>query len=109
MGKFLRLSQGVLRMVDEAGSPTIYDKSLTVVSGTPGSYEIQGPVTAGTAITLPDSQTYNSSELIVNLNGQALEQVFDFNFVGSIPRTQVSLTFDLEVGDRLDFRVYRNY
>ncbi len=73
-------------MVDEAGSPTIYDKSLTVVSGTPGSYEIQGPVTAGTAITLPDSQTYNSSELIVNL-----------------------LTFDLEVGDRLDFRVYRNY
>ena len=97
MGKFLRLIAGVPRQFDEAGSSTIYDESITIAS----------PVVTGTPVTLPASGTYDSQELEVYFNGQVLDDVADYNFVGSPPRTQVAFTFDLVVGDRIRFRKIR--
>jgi hypothetical protein len=97
MGKFLRLDNGVPRSFDEAASSTIYDQA-TVVGST---------ITTGTPVTLPASGTYDSQELEVYLNGQVLDDVVDYNFEGSPPRTQVSFTFDLVAGDRIRFRKIR--
>jgi hypothetical protein len=109
MGRFLRLINGVPRSFDEANTVPIYDQSLTLVSGAPANgNQITGPITTGTNVTLPGGQTYNSTNLEIYLNGDRLEAVFDYNYVGSVPRTQVAFTFDLVVGDRLDFRVDRS-
>lgn len=107
MAKFLRLSNGVPRSFNEGSVVSIYDQSLTVVTSGAGANEINGPVTAGTNVTLPGGQTYSSAELQIYLNGDRLESVFDYNYVGSPPRTQVQFTFELVVGDRLDFRIDR--
>lgn len=108
MGKFLRLSNGVARSFDEASAPpAIYDQSLEVVASGAGANEINGPVTAGTSVTLPASQTFDSAELQIYLNGDRLEPIFDYSYVGSVPRTQVQFTFELVVDDRLDFRIDR--
>ena len=61
-------------------------------------------ITTGTSITLPASETYNSDELEVYLNGVRLESVEDYNYVASPPRTQIQMTFDLVTGDLLRFR-----
>lgn len=108
MARFLRLQNGIPRGQDEAGASTIYDEYLLVVASSPGANEIVGPITAGTNITLPNSGDYTSDELMVDFNGQTLENGFDFNYVGSPPRTQIQMTFELEVGDRLYFRKHRN-
>ena len=109
MGRFLRISNGVARSFDEASAPTIYDEYLLVVSGSPANgNEITGPITTGTNITLPNSGTYTGDELIVDLNGYTIENGFDFNYVGSPPRTQIAMTFDLDVGDRLYIRKHRS-
>lgn len=108
MGLFLRLTNGVSRQANEASAVTIYDKSLKLVASSPGTGEILGPITTGTAVTLPSSQTYTSSELQIYLNGDRLEPVFDYTYVGSPARTQVQFTFDLVIGDRLDFRIDRS-
>lgn len=109
MARFTRIVNGVLRSFEESSTPTIYDEYLLVVSGAPSnSNEITGPVTAGVNVTLPNSGQYSGEELMVNLNGQTLENGFDFNFVGSPPRTQVAFTFGLVVGDRIYFRKHRN-
>ena len=92
-------------MRDEAAAVTIYDEGLDVVSGSPGAGEIQGPITTGTPVTLPSGKTYTANELKPILNGIPLEDVLDYNFVGSPPRTQVSFTFDLVIGDRIRFRI----
>jgi hypothetical protein len=105
MGKFLRLQNGRMTMQDEAAAGSVYDESLLLVSGSPGAGEITGPITAGTPITLPSSKTYDSSELKLFLNGMSLEYLVDFNYVGTVPRTQISLTFDAVVGDRIRFRI----
>ena len=97
MGKFLRLTNGVPRSFDEASSTPIYDQSIDV-----GSI-----ITTGTPVTLPASGTYDSQELEVYLNGQVLDDVADYNFVGSVPRTQVAFTFQLEIGDKIRFRKIR--
>ena len=97
MGKFLRLSNGVARSFDEASTTTIYDQSIDVAS----------PITTGTPVTLPASGTYYSQELEVYFNGQVLDDVTDYNFVGSPPRTQVAFTFDLVIGDKIRFRKIR--
>lgn len=107
MAKFLRLSSGVPRSFSEGASVTIYDQSLTVVPSGAGANEINGPVTTGTSVTLPGSQTYTAIELQIYLNGDRLEQVFDYSYVGSPPRTQVQFTFDLVPTDRIDFRIDR--
>lgn len=115
MAKFTRLVAGVLRSFEESGGslPAIYDQAITVVASGAGANQINGPVTAGTAITLPSSGTYTVSSgvtsLSIYLNGNRLDYVFDWNTSGSGPNyTQFQLTFDLVVGDRLDLRAERN-
>jgi hypothetical protein len=101
MGYFLRLVNGVPRMREEAATaanPEIYEASIEVVS----------PIVAGTSITLPNGETFDSKELEIKFNGLDLEQIYDYVYVGSVPRTQIQLTFALAVGDRLDFRKTRN-
>jgi hypothetical protein len=107
MANFLRLSNGLPRSFPESSSLTIYDQSLTVVASGATSGQINGPVITGTSVTLPGSQTYTAAELQIYLNGNSLEPVFDYTYVGSPLRTQVQFTFQLEVGDRLDFRIDR--
>ena len=58
MAKKLALVNGIPRMVDESASPAIYDETLTVVSSGAGAGEVNGPITAGSPVTLPDSKTY---------------------------------------------------
>ena len=94
MAKFLRLSGGVPRSFDEAGAIPIYDES----------FEVNATINTGSPVTLPASGTYDSDELEVYLNGQRLEQLMDYNYEGSPPRTQVSFTFDLVEGDMVRFR-----
>jgi len=108
MAKKLALVNGIPKMVDESGSPTIYDESLTVVESGAGAGEINvADVETGDPITLPDAKTYTSDELEVYINGQRVDAVIDYNYEGSPPRTQISLTFDGEVGDVIRFRVDR--
>jgi len=107
VAKFLRLSNGVPRSFNESSSISIYDQSLTVVASGAGANQINGPVTAGVSVTLPGGQTFTSAELQIYLNGDRLEPIFDYAYVGSPPRTQVQFTFSLEVGDRIDFRIDR--
>lgn len=107
MAKFLRLANGVARSFDESASLTIYDQPLTVVASGAGANQINGPVTSGTSVTLPSSGTYVGEELEIRLNGMRLEALYDYNYVGTGSKTQVSFTFNLSVGDRLDFRVDR--
>jgi len=92
----LALVNGIPRMVAEA-AVTIYDQTYNVVSG----------ITAGVSVTLPSAGTYTSEELELRLNGVKMDSGIDYNFVGSPPRTQVSFTFDLVIGDQLNFRVDR--
>jgi hypothetical protein len=107
MGSFVRLVNGVPRTFAESSSVTIYDQSITVVTSGAGANQVNGPVTAGTSVTLPSSKTFTSAELQIYLNGDRLEPTIDYSYVGSPPRTQVQFTFDLLVGDRLDFRIDR--
>jgi hypothetical protein len=94
--------------------PLIYDQSVQVVaSGATPPSSIAGPITAGTAVTLPSSGSYtlntNSiANLQVYLNGDRLEQTFDWTTSGSGPNyTAVQFTFQLNVLDRVDFRIER--
>lgn len=107
MANFLRLVNGQVRSFAESSSLAIYDQPLTVVASGAGANQVNGPVTSGTAIALPSSGTYVGQELEIRLNGQRIEALYDYNYVGSGTKTQVALTFDLAVGDRLDLRVDR--
>lgn len=107
MGQFLRMVNGVPRSFFESSTLPIYDQSLAVVASGATAGQVNGPITSGTAVTLPASGTYTSAELQVQLNGQQLEPVLDYNYVGSGTRTQVSFTFQLVVGDVIVFRVDR--
>lgn len=104
MGTFTRISNGVLRSFQESNSLTIYDQPLTVVASGAGAGQINGPITAGTPVTLPLGKTYTAYELEVYLNGQRLEDSIDYSFNSS---TTVAFTFDIVVGDLLRFRIDR--
>jgi len=95
---------GSLRLVAGAGQKP-EETTLEVVSSSPGANEIAGPIVSSTAVTIPDSVTYEDADLQVFLNGQQLDLVGDYNYEGSGTRTQVSFTFELLVGDKLTFRV----
>lgn len=88
-----------------ASLPAVYDQRLTVVaSGASGSNQINGPVTSGTSVTLPASGTYSGLELEIHLNGVRLDSALDYVYVGSGgSKTQVQFTFQLVVGDLIDF------
>jgi len=110
MAKKLSLVNGIPKMTDESATlPAIYDEYIDILSsGASGDNQLNGPIDAGTNITLPNSGTYDSIELLVYLSGQRLEDVIDYTYVGSGVRTQIAFTFDLEVGDRIRFRIDRN-
>jgi hypothetical protein len=103
MGRFTRLVNGVLRSFDEAATAPIYDETLTVVASSPQSGEIL-PTQSGTPMTLPSNQTYEGLELQIFLNGQYLLDIVDYLLTS---QTQVTFTFDLEVGDKIRFRIDR--
>jgi hypothetical protein len=70
--------------------------------------QVQGPLTAGTDVTLPNSQTYTGAELQVTLNGLNLEPVGDYTYSGAgAPYSKVAFTFALLVSDVIDFRIIR--
>jgi hypothetical protein len=92
MARYVTIVDGVPRLAVDPGV-ALYDQSYSVVA----------PITSGTAITLPASETYTGAELQVFLNGQLLDDTFDFNWVGSPPRTQITMTFDLVIGDVVRF------
>lgn len=112
----LVLINGVPRMQSiTASQPLIYDQSVSIVtSGATPPGSLNGPITAGTAVTLPSSGSYtlnvnNIANLQVYLNGDRLEQVFDWTTSGSGPNfTAVQFTFQLNAGDRIDFRIERS-
>ena len=109
MAKKLQLINGIPKMAEEYIPPAIYDETISIVeSGASGDNELNGPINAGTAITLPQNGTYIANELEVYLSGQRIDEIFDYNYVGSGTRTQVSFTFDLEAGDKIRFRVDRS-
>lgn len=96
MAKALQLVNGVPRTVT-IGEPTIYDQASNINS----------TINTGTNVPLPSGQTYDSSELEVYLNGVRLTYTYDYNYVGSVPRTQITFTFDLVSGDVVRFRIDR--
>lgn len=106
MAKFLRLSNGVPRSFDESGSPAIYDRTISILASGAVSPDLNGPISAGTNITLPSGQTYTGEELQVYLNGLRLDDVLDYNTTSS---TQIQMTFSLEAGDKLRFYIDRNF
>ena len=105
MGKFLRLTNGIMKSFDEASAFAIYDKTLDVVASSPGAGQIL-PLTAGTNITLPNSQTYTGDELQVYLNGIRLDNLYDYTTASS---TEISFTFNLVAGDIIRFYIDRNF
>lgn len=114
MANYLSLVNGVPRSAVLPGTTLIYDQSISiVVSGGSAPSSLDGPVTSGTAITLPASGSYtlnaNSiANIQVYLNGDRLEQVYDWTTSGSGPTyTAIQLTFGLVAGDRLDIRSER--
>jgi hypothetical protein len=101
---FLTLVNGVPRQ--QTNIQIIYEQNIDVISGVAAnSNQIQGPVTAGTQIVLPLAQTYISVDLEIYLNGDRLNPILDYSYVGTGSRTRVALTFDLVVGDTLVFRI----
>lgn len=93
MAKYMTIESGIPKMRDTASA--IYT----------GDYDVLATIDANTPITLPSSKTYTSSELRVYLNGQLMDVVTDYNYVGSPPRTQISFVFDLVEGDSILFRI----
>lgn len=85
-----------IRFRVEDSSVTIYDEVIVVGAG---------GITTGTNIALPNAGTYSGDDLEVYLNGEFMEKDLDWNEVGSVPRTDIQMTFDLVEGDRLRFRV----
>jgi hypothetical protein len=106
MAKFTRIVNGVMRSFEESGSPAIYDRTINIVVSGAVSPDLNGPVTAGTNISLPSGKTYTSDELQVYLNGTRLDDVLDYNYVSS---TQISFLYNLEAGDILRFYIDRNF
>jgi hypothetical protein len=92
MAKVVKITNGI---------PTYAELAASAYEGV---YNVVGTITTGTPITLPSSGTYTDSDLSVYLNGQRMTYVEDFVYVGSPPRTQISMLFDLISGDILTFR-----
>ena len=105
MAKVLSLVSGIPRMVDR--DVAIYDERIEIVASSPTGNQLVGPISSGTSVTLPSGQEYQAAELEVDFRGQLLKPVYDYNYVGMAPHTQVAFTFDLLVGDSIDFRVAR--
>ena len=93
MAKTLQLLNGIPRSVETAVAD-LYD----------ATYVVESPISSGTPITLPGSETYTDQELFVFLNDILQEVVLDYNYEDSPPRPEISFTFDLIAGDRVRFK-----
>lgn len=93
----LRLVNGIPRMqtIITAGISVTYDEAVTApIGGFPD----------GTLVSLPNSETYDSVELKVFLNGSFLEPTIDYDYVSTPPRSQIEiLRADIVEGDRIRF------
>ena len=99
MGRFLRISNGMMRSFDEAATAAIYDQTYTVAPG---------GLAANTPISLPNSQTYaTDGSLKVFLNGTYVNAGnVDYSYVGSGPTyTQIQFPFALLAGELVRFRI----
>lgn len=95
----------------------VYNEYISVISGIPSNtYQIQGPVTIGTTITLPnDSRNGGSSRsyvvgqglMDVSLNGQYLTVGDDWSEAGlsGSQSTTIIINVALNIGDRLSFEI----
>ena len=100
MGKFLRLTNGLPIMQDEASTLPSYDESIYYSSG----------LVANTNITLPNSGSFSSAsakDLLVILNDRVIESGRDFDVVGAGPTfTQIKFVYDLSNDSVVRFRRY---
>lgn len=103
----LKMVAGIPRQTASVQSySTPYQTTLLVVASGATTGQINGPITAGTAVTLPNSQTYSSTELLIALNGQLLAQTTDYTLTSS---TSVTFVNNLVVGDLIEFTIQRTF
>lgn len=100
----LALVNALPRMTLESASPVIYDQNLEVVASGAGAGQINGPINAGTSVSLPSAQMYTGAELEIYLGLDRLRPILDYSYASS---TQVQFTFQLTAGDLLRFRIDR--
>lgn len=105
MSRFLRLNAGVLKSFDETGTAATIDQNISIYDQNV-VIDSNGLI-SNSAITLPSSQTYTSSELEVYLNNLRLTPIVDYNYVGEVPRTQIVFNFDLSPNDVIRLRIDR--
>jgi hypothetical protein len=75
----------------------VYDQSVVIGAG---------GMSNGVALSLPNSRVYSGDELQVYVNGQSMEHLVDYLYVGASEfKSQVSFTFDLAEGERVRFRI----
>jgi hypothetical protein len=106
----LNLGEDIRFRIDRevTDTPSIYDQSVNVVQDGAGVGQVnKANAQSGDAITLPSSKTYDDTELEVWVNGMRMQDIFDYNYVGVSPRTQIAFTFNLQVGDTIRFRIDR--
>ena len=107
MSYALSLINGLPRLISVGSSPTVVNDYFdVVVSGASGQNQRnEAQVTASTTITLPNSISYDGTELLIFVNNIPQDQLLDFNWVGTAPRTQIFFTYDLKAGDHVRFRI----
>jgi hypothetical protein len=99
MAKVLRIVSGIPTLVTvQDPLPAVYSQILTGQT-----------ISSGTPVTLPASRTYNSSELGIYRNGQRLLLTTHYSYNGSVPRTQVTFTFNITSTDEILFEILRDF
>jgi len=92
-------------MVLETADPVIYDETIEIkTSGASGPNELNGPISAGTPVTLPNGKTYTADELEVWIGGDRLTNVFDYSHSST---TTITFNFELVALDKIRFRIDR--
>ena len=73
---------------------TMYDENVDILANASSPVDV----------LLPNGETYEDEELLVELNGQLLRRTIDYTFLGSIPRTQIRVLQDVKIGDIIRIR-----
>jgi hypothetical protein len=116
------LTRSIKRLDDAVGAVQAaidtepYQEIIEIVSGAPSNdREVTGPVVALTNVKIPKNtrngdvqETFvvDKADIEIHLNGQELTVGKDYNEIGisGDDSTEVEFTFQLEIGDILDFR-----
>lgn len=88
---------------DVAAQSVVLYEIVSLTANYVSSYYVGATITAGTNVTLPNGETYTSTELKIYVDGKRQYLTSDFNYVGSPPRTQVTFTFDIAAGSWILF------